>query len=172
MARNNAALKQRARSLLTKKDDSRQDIIRAYEPALTLTANVGRGQTVFRKNCSTCHQVEGKSGIAYGPDLGTIRNRRPESILGDILNPNFSIADGYDLWTFEMKSGETLQGLIATETPTALTIRYPGGQETVVARQDIKSLKSLGMSVMPTGLENTISKQEMADLLVFLKQVR
>ena len=71
-----------------------------------------------------------------------------------------------------MKSGETLQGLIATETPTALTIRYPGGQETVVARQDIKSLKSLGMSVMPTGLENTISKQEMADLLVFLKQVR
>ena len=172
MARNNAALKQRARSLLTKKDDSRQDIIRAYEPALTLAANVARGQTVFRKNCSTCHQVEGKSGIAYGPDLGTIRNRRPESILGDILNPNFSIADGYDLWTFEMKSGETLQGLIATETPTALTIRYPGGQETVVARQDIKSLKSLGMSVMPTGLENTISKQEMADLLVFLKQVR
>ena len=172
MARKNLPLKSRARALLTKKDDSRQAVIRAYEPALTLAANVGRGQAVFQRNCSTCHQVEGKAGIAYGPDLGTIRNRRPESILGDILNPGFSIADGYDLWNFEMKSGETIQGIIATETPTALTVRYPGGQETVIARQDIKSLKSLGMSLMPTGLENSISKQEMADLLVYLKRGR
>ena len=172
MARKNLPLKARARALLTKKDDSRQAIIHEYAPALTLTADPSNGKAVYQKNCSTCHQFEGKSGVAYGPDLGTISNRRPESIMGDILNPSFSIADGYDLWNFEMNSGETLQGIIATETPTALTIRYPGGQETVIARQDIKSLKSLGMSLMPTGLENSITKQEMADLLVFLKKGR
>ena len=111
-------------------------------------------------------------GTSYGPDLGTIRNRRPESIMGDILNPNLSIADGYDIWSIETKSGEPIQGLIATETPAALTIRNYGGQETVVARQNIKSLKALGMSVMPAGLESQISVQEMADLLLFLKQGR
>lgn len=172
MAQKNLALKSRARALLTKKDDRRQDIITAYAPALTLAADIDKGKVVFQNNCSVCHQIEGKAGTAYGPDLGTIRNRRPESILADILNPNFSIADGYDLWSIEMNTGETRQGLIASETPTALTLRYPGGQESVIARHDIQSLKSLGMSVMPTGLENTISKQDMANLLIFLKKVR
>ena len=129
-----------------------------------------KGKIVFTNNCSACHQIGGKAGTPYGPDLGTIRNRRPESILGDILNPNQSIADGYDIWSVEMKSGEAIQGLIATETPSALTIRNYGGQETVISRQNIKSLKALGMSVMPSGLENQITPEDMANLLAFLKK--
>ncbi len=172
MAQKNTELKSRARALLTKKDDGRQEVIKQYTPALSHAGNIGNGKEVFTKNCSACHQIGGKMGTSYGPDLGTIRNRRPESIMGDILNPNLSIADGYDIWSIETKSGEPIQGLIATETPAALTIRNYGGQETVVARQNIKSLKALGMSVMPAGLESQISVQEMADLLLFLKQGR
>jgi putative membrane-bound dehydrogenase-like protein len=170
MAQGNAALKARSRLLLTKKDDGRMEVVKAYGPALTLTGSIENGRTVYEKNCATCHQIGGKSGTAYGPDLGTIRNRRPESIMGDILNPNLSIADGFDIWSIEMKEGEPVQGLIATESPTALTIKNYGGQETVIARANIKSLKALGMSVMPAGLENQISQQEMADLLLYLKQ--
>ncbi|WP_221391106.1 c-type cytochrome [Dyadobacter sp. NIV53] len=170
MAQGNAALKARSRLLLTKKDDGRLAVVKAYSPALSMTGNIGNGRNVFQKNCSTCHQIGGKSGTAYGPDLGTIRNRRPESIMGDILNPNLSIADGFDIWSIEMHAGEAVQGLIATESPTALTIKNYGGQETVIARSNIKSLKALGMSVMPAGLENQISQQEMADLLLYLKQ--
>nr|WP_295924434.1 PVC-type heme-binding CxxCH protein [uncultured Dyadobacter sp.] len=170
MAQGNAALKSRSRALLTKKDDGRQEVIKKYMPALSMTGNADKGKQVFTNNCSACHQIGGKAGTPYGPDLGTIRNRRPESIMGDILNPNQSIADGYDIWSVEMKTGETIQGLIATETPSALTIRNYGGQETVIARQNIKSLKALGMSVMPAGLENQITPEDMADLLLFLKQ--
>ena len=170
MAQGNAALKARSRALLTKKDDGRQEIIKKYAPALAMAGSADKGKLVFTNNCSACHQIGGKAGTPYGPDLGTIRNRRPESIMGDILNPNQSIADGYDIWSVEMKSGETIQGLIATETPSALTIRNYGGQETVIARQNIKSLKALGMSVMPAGLEGQITPEDMADLLVFLKQ--
>ncbi|WP_439584371.1 PVC-type heme-binding CxxCH protein [Dyadobacter bucti] len=170
MAQGNADLKARSRALLTKKDDGRQELIKKYAPALSMAGSADKGKLVFTNNCSACHQIGGKAGTPYGPDLGTIRNRRPESIMGDILNPNQSIADGYDIWSVEMKSGETIQGLIATETPSALTIRNYGGQETVIARQNIKSLKALGMSVMPAGLENQISPEDMADLLVFLKQ--
>jgi putative membrane-bound dehydrogenase-like protein len=170
MAQGNAALKARSRALLTKKDDGRQEIIKKYTPALSMTGSSEKGKLVFTNNCSACHQIGGKDGTPYGPDLGTIRNRRPESIMGDILNPNQSIADGYDIWSIEMKSGEAIQGLIATETPSALTIRNYGGQETVISRQNIKSLKALGMSVMPAGLEGQISPDDMADLLAFLKQ--
>ncbi|MCF0060435.1 c-type cytochrome [Dyadobacter chenwenxiniae] len=170
MAQGNAALKARSRMLLTKKDDGRMEVVKAYAPALSMTGSIDNGRAVFQKNCSACHQIGGKSGTPYGPDLGTIRNRRPESIMGDILNPNLSIADGFDIWSIEIKEGEPVQGLIATESPTALTIRNYGGQETVIARANIKSLKALGMSVMPAGLENQISRQEMADLLLYLKQ--
>lgn len=172
MAQGNEALKSRSRALLTKKDDGRQEIIKRYTPALAVAGSVDQGRLVFANNCSACHQVGGKAGTPYGPDLGTIRNRRPESIMRDILNPNQSIADGYDIWSLELASGETIQGLIATETPSALTIRNYGGQETVIARQDIKSLKALGMSVMPAGLESQITPAAMADLLTFLKEGR
>ncbi len=172
MNQRNLTLKNRARDLLANRNDDRQAVVTAYAPALTMPASSDNGRAIYQKNCASCHQLEGKSGVAYGPDLGTIRNRRPASIMGDILNPNFSIADGYDLWNIEMKSGESMQGLITSETPTALTLRYPGGQEAIVARQDIATLKSLGVSVMPSGLENAIDKQEMADLLAFLKKTQ
>jgi putative membrane-bound dehydrogenase-like protein len=170
MAQQNAALKARSRELLTKNDVKRQSIIKEYSKAMTLTGKADAGKIVYERNCSACHQVGGKGGIAFGPDLGTIRNRRPESIMGDILDPNLSIADGYDLWIIELKSGESLQGIISSETPVALTLNNQGGQKTIVDRKDIKSLKTLSMSAMPGGLEKEISQQQMADLLAFIKQ--
>ncbi len=166
----NIPLRTRARALLANPSNGREEVVAQYAPALKTEGNTTKGRQVFSKNCSACHQIGGALGTPYGPDLGTIRNRRIESIMGDILNPAFSIADGYDLWNIEMKSGETVQGLIATESPTALTLRGYGGEETVIPRQNIKSLNSLNVSVMPAGLESQISPEDMADLLAFLKK--
>jgi putative membrane-bound dehydrogenase-like protein len=170
MAQQNEALRNRSRELLTKNDTKRQGIIKEYAQSLTLNGNADAGKLVYQRNCSVCHQVGGTGGVAFGPDLGTIRNRRPESILGDILDPNLSIADGYDIWTIDLKSGESVQGIISTETPTALTLNNYGGQKTIIARKDISSLKTLGMSSMPAGLEKEINQQQMADLLAFIKR--
>ncbi len=163
-------LRTRARALLANPTSGREEVVAQYATALNTEGNTAKGRQVFSKSCSACHQIGGALGTPYGPDLGTIRNRRVESIMGDILNPAFSIADGYDLWNVEMKSGETVQGLIATESPTALTLRGYGGEETVIPRPNIKSLKSLNVSVMPAGLESQISPEDMADLLAFLKK--
>ncbi len=170
MAQANEALRNRSRALLTKKDDARGAVIKKYNDALSRTGNASAGKLVYQKNCSVCHQIGGSEGVAFGPDLGTIRNRRPESIVGDILDPNLSIADGYDIWLIELKSGETAQGLISAETPTAITVSNYGGAKNVIARKDIKSLKALGMSSMPAGLEAEIDQQAMADLLAYIKQ--
>ncbi|MGG7666830.1 PVC-type heme-binding CxxCH protein [Dyadobacter sp. BHUBP1] len=172
MAQHNEALRHRARQLLTQKEGQRETIKQAYKGALALPGNPQAGKAVFERNCSVCHQIGGAGGVAFGPDLGTIRNRRPESIMGDILDPNFSIADGYDLWQIELSSGESAQGLIASETPSALTLSNYGGQKKVIARKDIKSLKTLGMSSMPVGLEASIDQQQMADLLAFIKNAK
>lgn len=168
MANANEKLRARARKLLSVNSGSQQEVMKAYQEALTLTGDPEKGQLVFSQHCAICHQIGGKNGVSYGPDLATIRNRRPESIMADILDPNLSIADGYDIWNIELKSGEALQGLIATETPSAITIRNYGGVETIIARNDIQTLTAMGTSVMTAGFDQLINKQEMADLLAYL----
>lgn len=170
MANGNEQLRNRARDLLTDKNESHQEVIKVYQEALTLTGNPENGKQLFAAHCSMCHQIGGKNGVSYGPDLATIRNRRPESIMADILNPNLSIADGYDIWNIELKSGETIQGLIASETPSAITVRNYGGIERVVSRNDINALTAMGASVMTAGFNRLIDKQQMADLLSYLGQ--
>lgn len=171
MANKDEALRLRARAILTRPEEESEKIIANYKPALELNGSIVEGATVFQKNCAICHQMGEEQGIAFGPDLSSLKNRRAASIMSDILNPNLSIADGYDLWEVELQSGELLQGLISSETPTAINLRNAGGVDKSLARTNIKSLKLIEMSAMPTGLEQSISVQEMADLLAYIRKV-
>jgi putative heme-binding domain-containing protein len=171
MNNSNIPLRTRARLLINSEEKSNEEILQQYQTNLTLNGSQLKGQTVYQENCAICHKMGQDLGMAFGPDLATMKNRRPENILSDILLPNLSIADGYDLWSVEMQNGENLQGLIASETPTAILLRFAGGQERSVARQDIRSLKVMEMSGMPSGLENNINPQEMADLLAFILKI-
>jgi putative membrane-bound dehydrogenase-like protein len=169
MNHGNKELRARARDLLASREGEREKVVQEYKVSLDLKGNTSNGKAVFMQHCANCHQIAGKDGVAFGPDLGMIRNRRPENILSDILNPNLSIADGHDMWSVELKSGESIQGLITSETTSALKIRPFGGEDLIVGRNDIRELKPMGTSAMPEGLENQINKQEMADLITFLK---
>jgi putative membrane-bound dehydrogenase-like protein len=168
MNHSNIPLRTRARLLINKEEKSNEEILQPYQASLTLKGTPLKGQIVFQQNCAVCHKMGEDLGTAFGPDLATLRNRRPENLLNDILLPNLSIADGYDLWSVEMQNGENLQGLIASETPTAILLRNMGGKEISIARQDIRKLTAMGISAMPSGLENNINPQEMADLLAFI----
>jgi putative heme-binding domain-containing protein len=111
-----------------------------------------------------------KNGVTFGPDLATIHNWSKEAILANILAPNQSISSGYDMWNVTLNSGESIQGIIASETPGAITLRSSGSPEKTIRRQDIKDIQALTMSAMPSGLDKLISIQEMADLLAYLKE--
>ncbi|SHN22827.1 putative membrane-bound dehydrogenase domain-containing protein [Cyclobacterium lianum] len=170
MANKDETLRVRARAILTRPEGESEKIIETYQPALELQGTIDEGAVVFRKNCAICHQMGEEQGIAFGPDLSSLKNRRPASIMMDILNPNLSIADGYDLWEVELQNGELHQGLISSETPTAINLRNAGGIDRNISRTNIKTLKLVEMSAMPTGLEQGISVQEMADLLAYIRK--
>ncbi|MGH2564616.1 MAG: c-type cytochrome, partial [Ginsengibacter sp.] len=160
----------RARTLLTRQDDKRKDVIEQYQSALELKGDKAKGMSVYQVNCALCHQVRGKTGRAFGPDLGTVHAWASADIMTNILDPNRSIAHGYDIWNVKLSNGKTIQGIISTETPTAITLSNTEGGVTNISRQDITSLTALGMSAMPNDLEKKIDKQQMADLLAFLRQ--
>jgi putative heme-binding domain-containing protein len=168
MAQRDERLRNWARSLFTK--DDTEEINEAYQAAFELKGNEAKGMEVYQQNCGICHQIRGAMGVAIGPDLGTIHNWSPAAIMANILAPNSSIASGFDLWEVELKNGESVQGIISTETPNAITLRNVGSMEKTISRNDIQSLRALNMSSMPDGLDKQINQQQMADLLAFLRQ--
>jgi putative heme-binding domain-containing protein len=164
-------LRKRARTLFTKNEEQAGEINKAYQEALTLKGDPSKGRQVYLENCARCHSVRGQLGVQFGPDLGTIHNWKKEDIMANILNPSLSISAGYELWEVELKNSEIAQGIIASETPTAITLKNSEGSKRTINRQEIKSLRSLNISAMTSGLEKNINKQQMADLLAFLRQV-
>jgi putative membrane-bound dehydrogenase-like protein len=160
----------RARTLFDRQDGKRKDVIEQYQAALGLKGDKEKGLTIYQMNCSMCHQVRSNMGRAFGPDLGTVHAWSAIDIMANILDPNKSIAHGYDMWSVTLNNRKILQGIISSETPTAITLGTPEGHITNIARQDISSLTNLGMSAMPNDLETKIDKQQMADLLAFLRQ--
>jgi putative membrane-bound dehydrogenase-like protein len=165
----NEALRARARDLLRQPAASAGDAIDRYRPAATTVGNVQRGRDVFARTCASCHQYRGASGSRFGPDLGEVRGRLPLDLVTDILQPNRSIADGYELWSVELTDGGVVSGVISAETPTSVTFVLPGGNETTVARARIAAMRIAPISAMPEGLADALDVQSMADLIAFIK---
>jgi len=158
-----------ARKVLSVNED-RKAVLNKYMPALEMKGVQSKGKLVFEKNCASCHQIEGVKGVNFGPDLSTLRSRNATSVLTEILNPNNSIADNYDFWTLELKNGTSIAGVISQENATGLSVREMGGVESVIQKKDVSKMQKSETSIMPNGLENAISVQEMADLIAFIKK--
>lgn len=161
-------LRERARDLLTQ--DQGEEINKKYQKVLDLEGNFSEGKLVYMKNCALCHQFRGGEGVKFGPDLGTVHNWLSKDLMANILEPNLSIAPGFDLWELTMKNGEKIQGMIMNETSSAISLRMSPGVEKTINRQEINNIQGLNMSLMP-GLAGQIDQQEMADLLAFLRQL-
>ena len=149
----------------------RGEVIARYTPALKLEADPERGSKVFARECATCHRL-GKSGFEVGPNLATIRNRGPENLLTQILDPSRELMPNYVDYIVTLDDGRVLTGLIASESATSVTLKRAQGAEDTLLRQNIEEMVTTGKSLMPEGFEQKIKPQEMADLLAFLSSLR
>ncbi len=169
MNHDDEAVRTKARTLLAASAPNEAEVIAQYQPALILEGDAKQGLDIFTQSCARCHTYAGKLGNTIGPDLSTLRNRSKRAIMEDILMPNKSIADGYEFWEITLSNGKKLAGIISSESVNALTLTDLSGQTNTVQRQYIQALKDSEISAMPSGLENQIDHQQMADLLAFLK---
>lgn len=147
---------------------NRSDAIEKMKPALALAGSAGNGEKVFESICGTCHVYGGK-GKDVGPVLTEINRKSKESLLHDILDPNAAADTKYINHRLETTSGELHMGIVDAETDTYITIKKMGGEKVTVNKRDIKTFRSLGTSLMMEGLENSMTHQELADLLAFLQ---
>ena len=150
------------------------DRTKAFEDAkaaLALTANAEHGREVFKTLCATCHRLD-REGYNVGPDLLDMRNQPKESILFHIVVPEVEVAPAFAPYVVETKDGRTLGGILASETATSLTLRMPLGVEETILRANVARIEAAPGSLMPAGLEAAMSRQDLADLLGWLRGER
>lgn len=167
VAHRDGRIRSRAAALLARPDSSRHRVLEAYRPALTLAGKAEAGSTLFKNRCAACHRFGG-SGSDVGPDLAALTDKSPEALLTAILDPNRALEAKYAGFTVATVDGRVLSGLIAAETANAVTLRLQEGKEEVLLRSQIEAMDGSGRSLMPEGLEDGLSPQDLADLIVFL----
>ncbi|WP_231742410.1 PVC-type heme-binding CxxCH protein [Polystyrenella longa] len=168
----NAEIKSRAQELLKSNISAdRTKVIERYQASLAKDADAKRGKVVFAKVCSSCHKV-GDIGVDVAPDISDSRVRKPIQYLTDILDPNRAVDNNYFSYTVLTTEGQIHTGIITSETSTSIILKQPEAKEVSLLREDIELIKADGVSLMPTGLEQNITVDQMADLISFLKNWR
>lgn len=147
----------------------RMQVYQEYKALLSSASNSSNGKTVFTTHCSACHSYGNIPGGNVGPDLGGVRNQPADALLLHIVVPNYEMYPAYQTVNIETTDGNTVSGWILAETDNSLTIRTAFSTEVSVLRKNIKQLSNPGISLMPDGLEQAMSKQDMVDLIAFLK---
>jgi putative heme-binding domain-containing protein len=165
------AIKKQAQAILSDPESDRKAIYEKYLPAIKSPGRADQGRQVYEKNCSECHKV-GEVGQELGPDLRSVTKRYKETLLADILMPNQTIEGGYEEYLVETADGREITGILAKETATTLTLRRRKGDEDTIMRSSVKSLRSLSLSPMPEDVEKSITVEQMADLIAFIKSLK
>jgi putative membrane-bound dehydrogenase-like protein len=139
---------------------------------LALKANAANGKAMFMNNCAVCHQVN-KEGFDFGPNLSEIGSKYPkEGLLKSIVYPSEGISFNSEGWELKLKDGSTLTGIIASKTETDIALKLPGGAKQPIKTSDVKSMKQLKVSMMPEGLHENMSTQDLANLLEYLQGLK
>jgi putative heme-binding domain-containing protein len=162
-------ISKRSRQLLETANTDRQKIVESFHDALSLNGDVTRGKKVFENACAKCHMPR-RQGGRVGPDLSGINNKTREELLTSILNPSFAIEPRFVNYVVTTTDGRMFDGVIANETPGAITLR--GGSETgdeTILRKNIAEIRASSVSLMPEDLEQNMSKQDLADIIAYLR---
>ncbi len=147
----------------------RQKLVDHYlEELATRPGDATRGRAMFTSTCAACHQLGDAGGRAIGPDLAGLADRSAAYLVPHILDPNRAIEDKYMLYMVTTNDGRTLGGLLAAEAGNSLTLLGVDGTEQVILRNGVKSVTSMRRSLMPEGLEASLTPQAMADLVAYI----
>jgi putative heme-binding domain-containing protein len=126
------------------------------------------GKKLFTAKCATCHVLHAAGGIV-GPDLTPFKRDDVQHLLLHIINPNAEIREGYENSVVVTDSGRTLSGIVIEKDARVVVLRTSDGQRVVLSKDEIDTMNVTGISLMPEGLLDGMSDQEVRDLFAYLR---
>jgi putative heme-binding domain-containing protein len=163
----NPEIRGRALQLLGPVPGRRPEAVQGFKSALGLKGAATRGRDIYLARCAGCHQP-GPAGPTLGPDLASARVYGREKVLAAILEPNVEARRDDLTYAVETVQGECRVGLLRGENPATITLHPPEGEAFVLPRGNVQYLEAQPWSLMPEGLAQGLTAQNMADLLEYV----
>lgn len=150
-------------------DDRRRTAVALADsltPDRLRAARLPRGRELFQSLCASCHRLYGEGG-SVGPDLTGSGRQRLDYLIPNLVDPAAEVAADFQLRIVRLKNGTLLSGIPSARTDRTLTLRGLAG-ETLVALADVASEEIADDSLMPAGLLDALSPDEVRDLMGYL----
>ena len=129
------------------------------------------GQKLFNATCASCHTLFARGGNV-GPDLTSYQRGDLDAMLLHIVNPSAEIREGYENMLLETKDERSLNGFLVERDANVVVIRGPDGQNITLDQKDIVEMRAAGLSLMPEGLLDNLSEQQVRDLFAYLRSTQ
>ena len=161
------AIRERAQRLFGPVRRERPEAMQRFRAALDLKGVPARGREIFLARCVACHQG-GAAGPGFGPDLAGDKIYGKERLLTAIVAPNADPRRNYLTCAAKTLEGETMIGFLRDDNPATMTLQPLNARAVVLPRNNLESILAEPWSLMPQGLEEGFTAQNMADLLEYL----
>ena len=147
-----------------------------FDDLVNRPGDAEHGRDVFftagQTRCAACHRVQGR-GQWVGPDLSTIGTKYgKDGLLTSILSPSVAIGYNYRSYVVALADGRIVTGLPVEETADRLVLKTAEGQRLVIDPAEIDEKRTADVSLMPEGLAQQMSDEQIVDLLAFLETLR
>ncbi len=130
------------------------------------SVHASRGRALFQKNCAACHTLFGE-GRQVGPDLTGAQRTDLDYVLINVMDPSALVGHAYRVTVIELKDGRVINGIVKAEDASTMTLQT-ATDRVVVAIQDIEDRQQQPVSMMPEGLLNRLTIQDVRDLVKYL----
>ncbi len=166
-----ASIATRAKTLIARggglPDPDRQKVIEEIAKVALKGGDPSKGKLAFSQQCAKCHMVGGEGG-KVGPDLTGMGTHPREELLIHILDPSRSVEGNFVQYSLATVDGRVLNGLLASESKTAIELTDAEGKSHRVLREEIEEFAASKRSLMPEGFEKQLGAEGLADVLAFL----
>ncbi|CAN5905846.1 hypothetical protein BH11VER1_BH11VER1_07330 [soil metagenome] len=142
------------------------DLRAKLTPDVLSKADRSNGRILFTGICSSCHMLYGQGNL-IGPDLTGSGRHDLGYLLDNITDPSALVAADLRMTVLTLKDGRVLNGIIHGQNDRTVTLKMIG-QETTVERSEITSTQQLPISLMPEGLLQAFSPEQVRDLIGYL----
>ncbi len=139
------------------------------------TADVSRGEALYKQHCAQCHQDRtDSSGVmpSIGPNLQALAVWQNEAWLSAILDPNKAVEPKYRRMSILTNEGNTIIGLKVRENEDRVEIANDQGAMISLTRASIEEIRESEKSLMPEGFEKVLTPVDMASIITFLRKSR
>ena len=152
---------------LTKSSEEKEAQIAKVRKLLAgAKGDVKAGHEVFKLACAVCHTLN-KEGGKIGPDLTGYERDNLDFILPAIVDPSLAIREEFIGFNIETHDGQAFGGLITEINGQHVVVLDIAGNKHSLARTDVKTMQASHISLMPEGLLDALSEQQVKDLFAY-----